>query len=579
MQRLIAKISGSFYLKLLIVILLCCLIPMLLISFAATYTTRKVVREKEIAYVTDKLQSVTADLNTIFSDIDVEMNSIMASKTVLACLESDYRQPSLEWHRNIMTLNETLAAFSPRVTRTIRYSYSLIGADGTVYSDGSKFNWLENIGGELARSVLEGEGSYVLLRRKTRDYMQTELITVGKAIRKNERVLGVLLVDLELSTINRLFLALDDSVNICIFANRDERIYERAEVGVYSDFVAPFREDTPASGTTVRIDGRPYLYLIDADNTERISSVALIPLSEIYRSSRQLFFYLVETLVVMILVIAVVARVFAKSLTVRILGLNRRVAAFAHEGARREIRMEIGSRDEIGQLAEGVCRMSAEIVDLLDTRERNQREKRLLEMQSLQAQIDPHMTYNTLNTITYLARLQGVENIAEVSPSFGRMLRILFTFTDPFLTLEQEIGYLKNYIAIKQYQLLCNLNVRYDVSPDALGAKILKLLLQPFVENALSHGFAGVTSNAELRIRARREGGYLHVTISDNGIGMSEEKRAQIRQLEFRKEMPSVSVGIQNCVQRLRLQYGDRYTFDILPGDPGTVISIRYPDA
>ena len=221
--------------------------------------------------------------------------------------------------------------------------------------------------------------------------------------------------------------------------------------------------------------------------------------------------------------------------------------------------------------------MSHRINRLLQEVQENERNKRILEFNSLQSQVNPHMIYNTLNTITYLAELQNAGNIREISSSFAFLLRSISNQGE-FISISQEIEYLKSFIAIKKYNMLCNIQTDFNIDINVLNYRILKLILQPIVENAIIHGFADRIEEGLLTISINYKEGIIHVSISDDGIGMDEELIQSIMSGNEKDRNTFLRVGIKNIVDRLKLQYGKETSFSIIsaPGC-GTTVHITFP--
>ena len=221
--------------------------------------------------------------------------------------------------------------------------------------------------------------------------------------------------------------------------------------------------------------------------------------------------------------------------------------------------------------------MSHRIKTLLEEIQKEAEEKRILEFNSLQSQINPHMIYNTLNTITWLAEAQNIYNIQEVSSSFAHLLRSLSN-QGSFVTIKQEISYLQAYIDIKKYNLLCTVQTDFQIDPATYNCRILKLLLQPIVENAMIHGFSGCLDDCLINISIYAEKEMLFIDISDNGNGMSEEKIHTVLQGAESDKNTFLRIGIHNIIERLRLQYGEQASFSIIsaPGC-GTTVRLSFP--
>ncbi|MDL2233106.1 histidine kinase [Ruminococcaceae bacterium OttesenSCG-928-L11] len=569
------QIRSSIQAKLTLLFLCGALIPVILLSALVTYSSHQTIMEKELAYVNDKMETVNASLNMTLTEMERSLAGLLSSDTLRGVLSSRPQSASLEWYyqyKEIERLLRTVASSNANVTFTV------IGEDNRVYNGGNFFNRSERIDGPLCRQIIENPWHVTLARRSLRGYLRTPVLTMGKGLSEQGELLGILLADLELSYLDGMLEVFGPDVSIYMLDGDSEPLYVRAGSIDYEVLAAQMAPEQLLSGETLRLEGREYLCIRGASADYAVESVLLIPMDEVYRDSNQNLFRTIVILIVILVQTALFARVFASEFTRRIRGLNREVADFAARGGTESIHMRAPNPDEFGQLARGVTVMSERIVEMMGTIRRDEEEKRRLEIAALQSQINPHMLYNTLNTITRLAQLQGVRNIEEVSAAFAQMMRIISKASGDRIPLEQELDYIRRYVAIKKYQIVCNLDVEIRMDESLSKRLVLKLLLQPFVENAIVHGFATTTTAARLVIAIRDENGYMHVQIEDNGAGMDDATKKRVLS-GWKKEGESfTSVGIHNTLSRLRLQYKDDCRFDIRDRlDGGTVISMAFP--
>lgn len=237
-------------------------------------------------------------------------------------------------------------------------------------------------------------------------------------------------------------------------------------------------------------------------------------------------------------------------------------------------------QDEISEIADGILYMEEELEKLIEQIQENEKKKRNLEFKALQQQINPHMIYNTLNTITRLAQLQGVSNIEEICCSFSNMLKLISKTTGDFITIRQEIAFIQSFITLKQYNSYKEYSLTTEISDEVWDKPIIKLLLHPLIENSITHGFTKDITIGRIMISIYASGGYIHIIMEDNGSGISE---AALRELFSSSESDSVhaykSTGIHNCMERLWLQYGSSRHFSIdSDGKTFTRIFIDYPE-
>lgn len=176
------------------------------------------------------------------------------------------------------------------------------------------------------------------------------------------------------------------------------------------------------------------------------------------------------------------------------------------------------------------------------------------ELRALQAQINPHFLYNTLDSINWMAVKYGADDIEEVVTDLSRMLRYSLNNGLNILKISQELIQIKSYIKIQQLRFSGFFQVTYDVDDQVLDCRIIKLLLQPLVENALLHGFDEAGENGVLIIRIRRTGERIHFSVINNGKQMNLEKVARAMDSSFVEQ--TGSYGLRNVNDRLVKYYG-----------------------
>ncbi len=192
-----------------------------------------------------------------------------------------------------------------------------------------------------------------------------------------------------------------------------------------------------------------------------------------------------------------------------------------------------------------------------------QKQKRKAELLALQAQINPHFLYNTLNAITWQAIDQGADEIGEISSALGKYFRISLSKGREVITIREELGHVESYLEIQKFRYKSKLHYEILVEEEFMEAFVIKLVLQPLVENALYHGLKPKESGGMITITAVRigkEGKDIQFTVSDDGCGIPEDK---LQLLNNRLEAGIVDsgsgYGIYNVNERIRLYYGESY--------------------
>lgn len=251
--------------------------------------------------------------------------------------------------------------------------------------------------------------------------------------------------------------------------------------------------------------------------------------------------------------------VISRQLGAPISRLTKRLELISQGDFKRDLAIE--TDDEIGSIGRQINQMSLHISELLDTRIQSEKEKKDLEIKMLQAQINPHFLYNTLDSIKWIATIQKNSGIVQVVTSLSSLLKNMAKGFNEKVTLRQELDFLQNYITIEKIRYIELFDVEVEVASEALyDAKIIKLTLQPIVENAIFSGIEPSGRTGLIKIRAFVKANILHVTVTDNGIGISKENIDKLLTDTQRVTKSTMSgIGLPNVDRRLKLVYGEDY--------------------
>ncbi|WP_248927498.1 cache domain-containing sensor histidine kinase [Paenibacillus hamazuiensis] len=242
--------------------------------------------------------------------------------------------------------------------------------------------------------------------------------------------------------------------------------------------------------------------------------------------------------------------------------------------------ISIDRHDEIGRLAKSYNAMMERIHALIQETKEMEAKKKQYELSMLQSQIAPHFLYNTLACISSLARQRRIDDVRETIKSLVALLSFSFNRSSEFVTLGEELEGLKRYVHIQRVRYGDMFTLEIDVEDAALGCKMLKLTLQPLVENAIFHGIVPKREPGRIRIFGRIRGQTLRLFISDNGLGM--DKSTVSRLLAERKETSRrntfTGMGVMNVHERVRIHFGAAFGLKIRsrPGC-GTWIRLKMP--
>ena len=220
--------------------------------------------------------------------------------------------------------------------------------------------------------------------------------------------------------------------------------------------------------------------------------------------------------------------------------------------------LEVRDSSEIGSLTRSFNIMTEEIQNLMKQSEREQRAKRKYELKALQSQINPHFLYNTLDSIIWMAEWGKNKEVVTMTSSLARLLRRTISNEQELVTIGEEIDCTEAYLTIQKMRYKDKLEYSIAVEDDIKEEKIVKLLLQPLVENAIYHGIKYKEGKGTIEIRGFRKDRLIWLEVEDDGIGMDEEALAHIFEKHIR-DTKSNGVGVSNVNERIRLFYGPEY--------------------
>ena len=251
-----------------------------------------------------------------------------------------------------------------------------------------------------------------------------------------------------------------------------------------------------------------------------------------------------------------------------------------------DIQVRVAAQDEIGNLGAKFNLMISKIKELMLQNEREHAAKRRAELAALQAQINPHFLYNTLDSIVWMAEGKKHQEVVKMVSSLAKLLRLSISKGDEIVTIREEIEHITNYLIIQKMRYRDKLDFSVDVDNRIYRNRILKILLQPLVENSIYHGIKNKKEGGMVRVLGKRVGSRVLIQIVDNGIGIDPAKLNRIltacdgtdADTETVGTNPVNGVGVRNVHERIRLYFGEEYGLSFRRNDgPGTTVDVWLP--
>ena len=286
-------------------------------------------------------------------------------------------------------------------------------------------------------------------------------------------------------------------------------------------------------------------------------------------------FWLLALAAVAILLAALVSSiVISRALSRPLKGLSRAMRQF-EKNADTFTYAPVGGAREVQELSESFGHMVVKIQHLMETVRREEINLRKTELKALQAQINPHFLYNTLDSIAWMCEQGRNDEAVQMVNALAQLFRISISRGHELIPIRSELRHAESYLKIQKHRYKNQFSYRFDVDESCLDFLCNKITLQPIIENAIYHGINGLVDEGEIVITLRADGSDVVFTVADNGVGMEAE---QIQAILRKERSDHTGIGIKNVNDRLKIYFGEGYgiTIDSEP-DVGTTVTIRMP--
>ena len=391
------------------------------------------------------------------------------------------------------------------------------------------------------------------------------VITLSRGIRDRSgsgEKEGVFFIDLNYSAISELCdqstvgtkgyaFILDAKGNI-VYHPQQQQLYNELQTENIS-LIMDTDEDTVLTGTGN--DGK--LYSISRSEKTGWTVVDCTNVKELLSKSRQAQSVYVLTAIILVIVALLFSRFMARSITLPIQKLRDSMKK-VQEGDFSVSDVVVDSKNEIGSLTKSFDVMTHRIHELMEQNVHEQEEKRKSELKALQSQINPHFLYNTLDSIIWMAEGKKNEEVVLMTASLARLLRQSISNEDEVVPIANEVEYARGYLTIQKMRYKDKLEFQIEVDSSILYIPLIKLVLQPIIENAIYHGLKYKESKGLLIVKGFMKDGNVVLQVIDDGVGMDEETLAHIYD-KHKVNYHSNGVGVYNVQKRLKLYYGEDY--------------------
>lgn len=294
---------------------------------------------------------------------------------------------------------------------------------------------------------------------------------------------------------------------------------------------------------------------------------------EIYELIRKIYLIIISGIIISTIFTLFVSRLFTKR--VELLTSSMKDV----EKGNLNVKIKSNSNDELGLLASNFEKMCKELKNYINKVYKADIKAKNAELAALQARINPHFLYNTIEAIRMKSNEDGYDEIATMLVTLGKLFRWNIKGKEQIITIRDEIDYITSYVDLQQIRFNGNLDFVTKIDKSMLNAGIPKLLLQPIIENAINHGVAQKKGDRKISIEVYKKE-MLIIIVGDNGVGIEEKQLKNIEENfnENKNYKDEYDIGLKNVHQRIQMMFGENYGIEIVSEvDEGTQVFVKIP--
>lgn len=583
--------QSSIRIKLLMFFLPLIVLSVLLTGFISYLLAKHQLDKNAYSLLNDAIKQTDVylddKLSTMFEQIFSIENDSSFQSLILDTHSSNMQSDK---YSEIMNINEKLNDIY------MRY-YQIVDSAYIYFNNGTEFNLLKSsvpvhIGIDLDQWLEKYQGNvneYYWLNNHEDDVLATvdkrNVLTVFKITGNNtSEIKGILLLNLK----SDYFLKILQNVNISpngyiVMVSQDGIMSSKKQNEKYAlgDVGTAFlRENMGNSGSfnMTKANGRKLFVVFNSIKINKWIVAAVVPEKDVFQNSTQIKYMIIAIVIFLTVIVSIVATLFSGSISKSIRYLSKQVKRF--EKGDFNVEFNIEDHNEIGILAKGLSSLLNTVKILLIRIKDEQEKKRQIELLALQSQINPHFLYNSLNSIKQLIKMKDNQRADKMVSSLIKFYMIGISKGKEIITINEEIEHAMNYLVIQKMRYNKDFDFSFAMSDEIRNCKIIKLTLQPIIENAIYHGIKNKEDLGIICVKGWQQDQDIIIEVYDDGAGIDPERLEQLKNsinLPDVEENP-ITYGLRNVNLRIKLHYGATYGIAI-ESEKGcfTKVKIRIP--
>ncbi len=541
----------------------------------------------------DNLDQINRIIMSIYADTggtqsSISMQDVLSTEDYTS-LSDEYTalKVTKDFFQRLIFLRKDFNSIYIYVSKSKIFSFAVNGANKLDY---------DPVGEEWFKKTVEANGNTLIFAPHIpyQLYYNKQVISFSRLLKNtgkgNSQPDVVILADLSMNSIDSIVDKVDlgSNTSVLFLDGAGKVIYSKnaqlGQEGLGKDFIDRVIK-SQGGKFTANILKQKYLVAFRTSEVTGWKLLTLTPYSEVSKDDEKLLLFYLLLMLVALLITIVLSYGFSRIIFKPVKRLQKGITKV--KAGNFDFQLEKFSEDELGQLILSFNSMILTIKTLIVEKYEETIARKDAEFKYLQAQINPHFIYNTLQIISSMAVVKKVPEISNVSKSLAKMLRYSISGRTKEILIKEELDNLVSYLEIQKLRFRDFVNYTMDIHEEVYGYSIVKLVLQPIVENSVTHGIEAKGQPGMIEITGRLIENEIHISILDNGKGMPGNHidgllKPVAERAEGKAEVLGTnghhSVGVRNIDQRLKLFYGPDYGLDIksVEGE-WTRVTVRIP--
>ncbi len=584
-----SSVRGKLAGKLLCIYFLLIVLPLGMFSFYAYLRVKHMIQEQTFLAAQNAFGDTCLALERLLGRLDGVIDILATDPLIYMTASNDPRDYSyihrLEDSDQLAKTFKYLCMLADvdliRIYVSNDYSYSNSKTNIVQISEVDQYGWYQTAsknGGRLWFAPADYETAYD--KGETQCFSSVQMIYNPSSIKEP---LALLRADIEAGRVEELVKGTSITENGLLLLLRGEDILLSSDpapsISHTDTLVKQVQDLTSDTWETIQTEGTEYYVRCKKIGPSNWCIASILPHRDVFRLSRELSTEMLAIVICVALTAYLLACLISRS-TLKRIGQLTTIMQTVEKG-NVTVRLEPSGNDEIAQMMKSFNQMMDRVDALMEESVEQGRQIQSLELKALQAQINPHFLYNSLDLINCTAIDRNVPEISRMVNALGKFYRLSLSKGREVISLSDELKHAKLYVEIQNLRFENRIQSEWDIDPSADRCQIIKIVLQPIIENAILHGiFEKPSKSGRLKVTLRRHSDGIRITVEDDGIGMDQKTLLKIFSRTVLPEHSTVSggYGIRNIQERLTLAYGFPYGLycKSFPGR-GTSVTVHIP--